>query len=123
VVASDLLRHGIPAGRVGHIGRHLCAGERRHGLLATVCRRSPLVVEVVRQLRECRRVSIRLRTLVPGQPNGSGWILARCNLLDVHVHDQSVLWAVLWECGIPVRLLVQQADLRCAQGGLMKKWE
>ena len=115
MVAPDLLRDGILAGCSFDSRCDLSRGGRRPVFHPTLHGRSLLVVEIVLELRQCRRIPLPLQPLVFVVQAGSGWGAIGDGLPHLHGNDIGLLCPLLRCHRFPDVLLVQQDGLRSPQ--------
>lgn len=118
MATSNILRHGLPLHCCNNSGCDLCRDINRHVLLTIVCRRSPMVVEIIHQLRQRWIVLVHVFIVVPVVKIRPGWDFSHHGLFDIYVHDMYGIRIILWGGGCCLSFLVHSDCLRCSKSRL-----
>ena len=116
MVAPALLHYGIPHGCAIDPCSYMCSGFNGYVLPSALCGGSPLVVEVVCKLCQCRTLPLHLFSLVLEFQVGFGRNLACDGLPYIHVNDLDRFRIDVRNSWILILLLVHKKDLWGCQG-------
>ena len=97
MASPNLLCHGFLVGSLVDLGSNLRRSCSRNDIPPIVCGGSPLVVEVILELCNCRVLPFPLQSVVLGQPTGPCWIPSSDGVLDLHEYDFGLLRSLLWQ--------------------------